>query len=413
MSDSNRAQLSFAKENAWGLFPTSAGTPQVDLRMTGESFGFNIANITSAEIRSDRQITDLIQTGADVSGGFNFELSYDDNGFAELFKGALYASTWSTPISSYRSSLEMDAGATYGYLALLGYQNFTSFVTGQWVKVTGFSTSGATATDNGSYFIVNCRTTGLDVLPNIPVNTTSTDNGTANGLLVQGCYVRNGTTESSYSFERYHADVTQYFDFKGNVPNTLALTATANAVINGSFGFIGKAATRAASAGSAQTHTDAAETDVMTGITNVGRIMEGYPSQTAGSNTFSTIDSSLVIQQISFNLTNNVRGLSGLNYLGFLDIGVGNLNVTGTLNAYFKDGSFYDKYIASTATGLAFELKDGDGNTYIFTFPKIKISTEPINVGGQNQDVMDNISWQAIRHPTLEYTMQIDKMPAV
>jgi len=410
MTDSNRTQLSFAKEDAWGLFPTTAGTPQVDLRMTGESFGFNIANITSAEIRSDRQITDLIQTGADVSGGFNFELSYDDNGFAELFKGALYANAWSTAISSHKHSLEMDPGATYGYIWTLAYDTFTSFVTGQWIKISGFSTTGATAADNGCYFIVAQRTTGLDVLPNIPVATTSTNN---NVITVQGCYVRNGTTESSYSFERYHADVTQYFDFKGNVPNTLTLTAAANAVITGSIDFVGKAATRAAAPGSAETHTEAAETDVMTGITNVGRIMEGYPSGTAGSNSFATIDSSLVIQQISFSLTNNVRGLSGINYLGFLDIGVGNLNVTGTLNAYFKDGSFYDKYIASTATGLAFELKDGDGNTYIFTFPKIKISSEPINAGGQNLDIMDNISWQAIRHPDYAYTIQIDKMPAL
>ncbi len=411
MSDSNRVQLSFAKENAWGLFPTAAGTPQVDLRITGESFGFNIANTTSAEIRSDRQVTDLIQTGADVGGGFNFELSYDDSGFSELFKGALFANAWSTAISSRKGSLEMDPGATYGHIWTLAYDAFTSFVTGQWIKISGFSTTGATAANNGCYFIVAQRTTGLDVLPNIPVATTSTNNST--NIMVQGSYIRNGTTESSYSFERYHQDVTQYFDFKGNVPNTLTVTAAANAVITGTLDFIGKTATRAAAAGSAVAHTDAAENDVMTGITDVGRIMEGYPSGTAGSNSFATIDGSLILQQVSFSLTNNVRGLSGIGYLGFQDIGVGNVNVTGTLNAYFKDGSFYDKYVAATATGLAFECTDSDGNTYIFTFPKIKISAEPINTGGQNQDIMDNISWQAIRHPDLEYTIQIDKMPAV
>lgn len=410
MSDTNRAQLSFAKEVAWGLFPTAAGTPQVDLRFTGETFGFNIANIQSAEIRSDRQVTDLIQTGADASGGYNFELSYDDNGIAEVFKGALWASTWSTPILSKKTSLEMDAGATYGWIWSLAYDTFTSFVTGQWIKISGFSTTGATADNNGSYFIVNQRTTGLDVLPNIPVATTSTNNST---VWVQGCYVRNGVTENSYSFERYHADVTQYFDFKGMIVNALNITGAANAIITGTADFIGKTATRAATPGSSETHIEAAENDVMTCVTDVARIMEGYPSQTAGSNTFATIDSSLVIQQISFAIANNVRGINGIGYLGFADVGVGSLNVTGTLNAYFKDGSFYDKYIAATATGLSFETTDTDGNTYIFTFPKIKISTEPINVSGQNADVMDNISWQAIRHPELGFTMQIDKMPAI
>lgn len=410
MADTNRVQLSFAKENVWGLFPTSAGTPQIDLRFTGESFAFNISNIQSAEIRSDRQVTDLIQTGADCSGGFDFELSYDDNGFAELFRAALWASSWSTAIESKRTSLQMTNGATYGYFSILAGHNFTSFVTGQWVKVSGFSSTGATADSNGCYFIVNARTTGMDVLPQIPVVTTSTDNSP---LWVQGCYVRNGTTENSYSFERYHSDITQYFDFKGMVCNTLAITAAANAIITGSFGFTGKVATIAASAGSAQTHTAAAEADVMNGVSNVARVMEGYVSQTPGSNSFSTVDSSLIIQEVSFSLSNNVRGLSGIGTLGFADIGVGAVQVTGNFNAYFKDSSFYTKYLNSTATSISFEGTDGDGNTYIFTFPKIKIETDGINTPGQNADVMENISWQAIRHPELEYTIQVDKMPAI
>lgn len=407
MSDTNRAQLSFAKENAWGLFPTAAGTPQVNLRFTGESFGFNVANIQSAEIRSDRQVTDLIQTGADCSGGFNFELSYDDGGFAELFKGALWSSSWSTPISSYKTSLEMDPGATYGYLWTLAYDSFASFDTGQWVKVSGFSTTGATAADNGCYFIVARRTTGLDVLPNIPVATTSTNNGTANGLLVQGCYVRNGTTESSYSFERYHSDVTQYFDFTGCIINTLSITAAANAIATGSIGVIGKEATRAVTPGSAQTKTAAGTADVFNGVSNVARVMEGYGTS------FSTIDADLIVQQISFTLTNNVRGISGIGFLGFADVGVGVMSITGGLNAYFRDGTFYDKYIAATDTGFSFELTDNDGNTYIFTFPKVKLATDGINVPGQNADVVENMTWQAVMHPTLLYTMQVDKMPAV
>lgn len=404
MADTNRAQLSFAKENAWGLFPTAAGTPQINLRFTSESFGFNVANIQSAEIRSDRQVTDLIQTGADCSGGFNFELSYDDGGFGELFKGALWSSGWSTAIQSTKTSLEMDPGATYGYLWTLAYDSLASFDTGQWIKISGFSTTGATAANNGCYFIVARRTTGLDVLPNVPVATTSTNNNT---LWVQGSYVRNGTTESSYSFERYHTDVTQYFDYTGLLVNTFSVTAAANAIVTGSFDFIGKEATRAATSGTAIAKTDAGTADVFNGVSNVARVMEGFGTS------FSTIDSDLIVQQISFTLTNNVRGISGIGFLGFADVGVGVMSVTGNLNAYFKDGTFYDTYIAATDTGFSFELTDNDDNTYIFTFPKIKIATDTINVSGQNADVVENMTWQAVMHPTLLYTMQVDKMPAI
>jgi len=411
MADTNRVQLAFNEEvSGWGQMSTSAGTPLVDLRFTGESFAFNIANIQSAEIRSDRQVTDLIQTGADVAGGYNFELSYDDNGFGELFKAALWSSGWSTAIDGVRTSLEMDPGATYGWIWCLAYDKLGgSFATGQWVKVSGFAAAGNTAANNGCYFIVNSRATGLDVLPNIPVATTSTNNGP---ITLQGSYIRNGTTETSYTFERYHSDITQYFDYKGMVCNSLSITAAASAVITGSFAFVGKTATVAGTSGNTNAHTSADTNDVMNGVADVARIMEGYPSQTSGSNSFATIDSSLIVQEVSFNLANNVRGLTGIGYLGYADIGVGAVQVTGNLNAYFKDDTFYTKYVNATATGLSFECTDNDGNTYIFTFPKIKIQTDGINVPGQNADVMENMTWQAIRHPELAYTIQIDKMPA-
>jgi len=417
MADTNRVQLSFnEEETAWGTMSVSATTPLIDLRFTGESFAFNIANIQSAEIRSDRQVTDLIQTGADVSGGFNFELSYDDNGFAELFKAALWSSAWSQSIQSAKSSLILTQGATYGYFSTLDYPDEQlggagTFVTGQWIKLSGYA-SAATAVNHGCYFIVAARGTGLDVLPNIPLATTVTTNSTP---WVQGCLVRNGTTETSYTFERYHSDITQYFDFKGMVANTLAVTAAANAIVTGSMGFVGKVATVAGTSGNANTHTSAAEEDVMNGVADVARIMEGYPSGTAGSNSFATIDTSLIIQEISFNLANNVRGISGIGYLGYADVGVGALQVTGNLNAYFLDSTFYTKYLNATATGLSFECTDSEddsGNTYIFTFPKIKIQTDGINVPGQNADVMENMTWQAIRHPDFEWTIQVDKMPS-
>lgn len=78
-ASSNLAQLRIIPETVPGTIPT-AGDPQ-ELRMTGESLKFNITTETSQEIRADRQVSDLIQTGADASGDVNFELSagtYDE-----------------------------------------------------------------------------------------------------------------------------------------------------------------------------------------------------------------------------------------------------------------------------------------------------------------------------------------------
>lgn len=57
-SDTARSQLFFTEEVTWGLTPAVALDA---VRFTGESLNFAIDNVQSNEIRSDRQITDLIQ----------------------------------------------------------------------------------------------------------------------------------------------------------------------------------------------------------------------------------------------------------------------------------------------------------------------------------------------------------------
>ena len=85
MSDANRVQLSYMPEAIWGTTPGS--TALQALRITSESLGFNIENITSNELDYTRMTGDLIQTGAENSGGIDFELSYGT--FDDLLEGAL------------------------------------------------------------------------------------------------------------------------------------------------------------------------------------------------------------------------------------------------------------------------------------------------------------------------------------
>jgi len=72
-ADTSRSQLFYLEETVWGITPAAALNA---VRFTGESLNFSIENTQSNEIRSDRQITDLIQTDAEPGGDINFELSY-------------------------------------------------------------------------------------------------------------------------------------------------------------------------------------------------------------------------------------------------------------------------------------------------------------------------------------------------
>ena len=190
------------------------------------------------------------------------------------------------------------------------------------------------------------------------------------------------------------------------VINTLNLSISADSIVTGSFEFIGKDSSLVQSSVGTGDNTAAGNYDVISASSNVGDIFEGAFASLA------TIDDGLYVQEISFSVTNNVRGLRAIANIANVDIGVGACDVSGTMNVYFIDNLMYDKFIASTGSGLSFAVEDASGNAYIFTFPNVEFSTDAINTSGQNQDVMENIGWEAIRDVNTDCTVQIDKFAA-
>jgi len=389
-TDSNRAGLAYLKEATWGTTPASALT---DLRWTGESLTGGITKTKSTEIRSDRQTTDLILTGSECSGGFNFELSYSD--FDELFEGALWSAGWSTASTISRTDIGFNATSGRIYSEVSEFN--ATLTTGQWIKI-----AGATAAANNIYYrITATAATGLSVTPS-----PGTTAATGDTITVAGSYIRNGVTESSFVFEREHTDATQFFSFSGMVCNTLNLTVSADSIVTGSLDYIGKSSTLAQATVGTGSNTAAGTNDVISASSNIGQVYEGAFS------TLATIDTDLFIQEISFSVANNVRALRAIGSTASVDVGVGSCDVSGSLNVYFINNTMYDKFVNSTGTGLAFEIEDADGNAYIVTFPNIEFSSDAVAVGGQNQDVMENISWEAIRDANTNCTIQIDRFAA-
>ena len=388
--DSNQASLYFGEEVTWG---TAATCTFQELRYTGESFAYNITNVTSGEIRSDRQITDLIQSEAGASGGFNFELSYDS--FNALLEGALW-SDWSTAlaISSDLVGLYTD-GTITASSTTDGTENFSLATVGQWIELRG-----ATVTTNNGYYQIT-SITSKNLVTVTPVFDTAATAGDT--ITVGGSYLRNGTTEHSYTFIRYHGGLSsaQYFTFTGMVCNSLSISAQAGSILTGSFDFMGKSATLAQTSTAVSGATAAGTNDVLSAVSNVAEVREN-----------GTDVATCLVQGLDFTLTNNVRGLKALGELGNCDIGVGKCDVTGTLTAFFKDDSLYDKYLAGTATSLSYKVEDTSGNAYIFDFPQVEFESDGINVGGQDQDVVESLGFRAYKDPTYDYTIQISKFAA-
>ena len=395
MSDAKQVQINFQTESVWGTTPSTA--PQ-ELRFTSESLAFNIENISSAEIRSDRQTTDLIQTGADASGGISFELSYGT--FDDLIAGALW-STWEADVAvSIVTCIASKTDSTITSSAT----PFAAIATGQWIYMAGWTKDSGN--NNGFYLCTGALPATLTVSPSI--GTQETDLSAVKTLTIVGAHLKNGVTEKNFSIERQHTDLDPdvFFHFTGMTVNQMSMSIQANSVLTGSFDFIGKSATisSASSSFSPATPDAATTTDVMNAVANVGNILEN-----------DTAVSTCLVQGLDFTVNNNIRGLDSIGSLGNCDIGVGQLDVTGSLNAYFKDKSLYAKYLAGTETSISFRVSDGDttnavdGNVYIITFHRVKFETDAVNATGSNTDVMENISWRAIRHAARDATITIDK----
>lgn len=120
MSDTNRVGLRFFKSSQ-RTAPIPGGPFVLDqLRFTGTpNLAFQPNTITSEEIRSDRQVSDLILVGAEAGGDTGFELSYA--AFDELIQGAMFntyteteSKTGTTEITGFAvGTMDVDVGGDF------------------------------------------------------------------------------------------------------------------------------------------------------------------------------------------------------------------------------------------------------------------------------------------------------------
>lgn len=90
MTDSSSTRLAYVKEAEYGVTPTAPAFQEV--RYTSESINGNISNVTSNEVRSDRNVSDTVQVDSAAGGALNFEMSY---GSFDDFIESLMQNAWS------------------------------------------------------------------------------------------------------------------------------------------------------------------------------------------------------------------------------------------------------------------------------------------------------------------------------
>ena len=497
MSDTNRVALGIVEETTVGTTPTSPVFTA--LRITGTpELGANPVTVISDEIRSDRQVADLILVGKEAGGNVGMELSFDAQGLT--FEGVLgsdwtyrptlvntaadsdivgitdssalmLASLWGSTLdfgSSVAGSLiaftgfgdsgnngvffmsSVSGNTSFGYtlslsnasavsdaapaagarIRTVGFQGGTGtlsttattlvsavattgprldfldlgfdLVIGEWIKIGGPETINqfATAACNGWARIsaIAQYTLTFDVVP----TGFTTDNGSAKDIqFFVGDYIRNSTTEKSYSLERQFQDQSSilYEVFTGMHMNTMTVQARSQSIVTASINFMGFDAAMDTVRTAGATDTDAPTNTVLNSSSNVGRIAENGTA----------ISTNNYVLEMSIIINNNLRRQNAVGSDTSIGIGYGEFNVKGSLSTYFDDKTLADKVIDNTSTSLDIRFGDSSDHVILIDLPTVKYSSGSPQVAGKNQDVVLNLEYQAIRNTTLDYTIHVQQ----
>lgn len=386
----SRVRMRQAVETTFGVIPVAGNNKS--LRIIGESLKDNIVKTQSKEIRNDRQISDLILSDRQAAGGIQFELSYKE--YDDFIEAALQGS-WATNQINPTSPQTITATITLGTTVTASAGTpFLNIVAGQWLKFSGFSTPA-----NNGYFQVASFTSSTVL---VFAAATFTNEGPTSSVIVSGSRLTNGTTNRSFTLEKEFNDVAQFIAFRGMTVGKLALQFGAGQVVTGSIDFNGKDGQTPTAVTAMPGVTAASQTfDVMNCVSGIANILEG------GVALVSTYAKSL-----SFEINNNLRDQDSVGNLGAIGVGSGQCMVTGKIDVYFADATYYNKFTSNTNTSLSLRTVDSSGNGYIWTFPKVRYSDATVVAGGINQDVMASLTWEAIMDATTGKTIIVDRVGA-
>jgi hypothetical protein len=399
LASTSRTQLRRIKESVFGTTPV-AGNPK-DLRFTGESFNIDVKKEESKEMRADRQIGYVVPVSASSMGGFNFHLnyaSYDDE-FESVLQG-----TWGvygTNGEGTSFTADFAAGTITATVAPTGSSAFTTLKRGQWFRIN----AGA-ALNHGKFFKVSLTTSPTGTVITLDASTPGIAETGVTGTKVQTSRLANGVTQTSFTYEKEIPDATQFFKYTGMTPSKMMLKFTSAALIDGSFEFMGKYGARAAVTQLPGTPVASPTYEIQNGATGVGQLWEaGVPL----SGTF--------IKTLDLTADNVLRLQEAIANFGAVGIGAGTLAVSGTLEAYFADGTLYDKFLANTYTSVTVGAQDPSGNGYIVTLPRVNLKSAKLVAGAKDQDFMASfeivaLSDDANADATLRKTIFMDRVGA-
>lgn len=261
--------------------------------------------------------------------------------------------------------------------------------------------SGGDASKHGFATIVSVTN---DVITIDRAITTDANAGAA-AVSIKGSHLRNpgdlaSIRKQSFVIESGFTDVSQYFVQTGLRVGSFEMKVAAGDIVTVKVGFEGKSTTtRATTLIGAAPYTQLASTatEVLNATVNVGSIKKnGVALSTA-------------LQSVEIKGDAALRSLKGVGSKFPVGIAYGRMSLTGKVVSYFETLEMFDHFINHDTVSLGFSFSDNDMNTYVWTLPAVKITSDPIAPGGIDQDIMEELNFVTQRDPVLNTQLMIDR----
>lgn len=217
--------------------------------------------------------------------------------------------------------------------------------------------------------------------------------------LVDDADTFNGTTQSSFTIEKKTSDgaSTNLFQkFNGMVPSTLELTAESGSFVTGTVGFLGSKVNAMTTSASLTATDSATETTPYTTVSSDTTVLYDASADSVTYSDYGALPGSAKVTAFSLSIDNGLRPQTQIGSADLAGIGSGRFTVTGTMTVYATDITFYNNYINTTKFGLLLQVGSSASN-YRFYLPEVKITSTQVLAGGNDEDVLMEIEWQAVK----------------
>lgn len=213
--------------------------------------------------------------------------------------------------------------------------------------------------------------------------------------------LKNGVTPKSFTLEEtvQIAAGSSFSRFPGMMVDQFDLSLSAGQKVTGSFGLKGQKEDLDTAIVTGATYTPAPTEPIMNATANVASLV--VPNTTTTR-----------IRTLSLSVKNNLRDRFYIGSLYSDQFGAGRCEVTGQIEAYFTEQSLYAAVLAHGGGALSFTLGSTTNKKYTFSLPKIIFGDGEKVAGGNSDDIIARIPFQAVLDSVSGCSIQVTRAVA-